>query len=58
MLREKNLVMTLFFSKNVLLVSTFESDLAVNFIKDIISNNDIEEEYDLKKQLNLLKYLN
>ena len=46
MLREKNLVMTLFFSKNVLLVSTFESDLAVNFIKDIISNNDIEEEYD------------
>ena len=34
------------FSKNVLLVSTFENDLTVNFIKDIISNNDIEEEYD------------
>ena len=32
----------------MLLAPTFESDLAVNFIKNIISNNNIEEEYTLK----------
>ena len=36
------------FSKTLLLEPTFETDLAVNFIKNIISNNNIEEEYTLK----------
>ena len=31
------------FSKTLLLEPTFETDLAVNFIKNIISNNNIEE---------------
>ena len=28
---------------------TFESDLTVNFTKNILFNNDIEEEYTLKR---------
>ena len=31
------------FSKKILWTPTFDSDLAVNFMKNIISNNDIEE---------------
>ena len=36
------------FSKNMLLVPTFETYLASNFIKNIISNNNIEEESTLE----------
>ena len=37
------------FSKTVLLIPMFNSDLVVNFIKNIISKNDLEEDSTLKK---------
>ena len=43
------------FSKNVLLTPMFESDLAVNFLKNIISNNNIEEESTLKRIIESVK---
>ena len=33
----------------MLLTQTFDSDLVVNFIKDILSNNNIEEYYIFKR---------
>ena len=36
------------FSKNMWITSTLKSDLAVNFIKQIISKNNIEDESTLK----------
>ena len=56
MLKKNNLVMTLLFSELFLLAPTFESDLAVNFIKNIIFNNDIEEEFSLKRIIESIKY--
>ena len=35
------------FSRNILVASTLESDLAVNFIKNIIYNNNTEDKYTL-----------
>ena len=43
MLKENNLVM-IFFSKDILLASTFKRDISINFIKNIISNNNVGEE--------------
>ena len=42
MLKKKNLVMISFF------LPAFDSNVAVNFIKNIISDNNIEEESTLK----------
>ena len=43
------------FLKKLLLVPMFNSDLAVNFIKNIISKNDLEEESTLKKIIGFVK---
>ena len=48
-IEEKEFSNDITFSKNILLPPTFESGIAVNFIKNIISNNDIEEESTLKR---------
>ena len=40
---EKEFSNDITFSTNLLLTPTFESDLAINFIKNKICNNDIEE---------------
>ena len=45
----------IFFPRNVLLVSTFESDLSVNFIKNMLSNNNIEKESTLKRIIEYVK---
>ena len=37
------------FSRNILVASTLESDLAVNLIKNIIYNNNTEDKSTLKK---------
>ena len=58
MLKKNNLVMTLLFSEFFLLAPTFKSDLAVNFIKNIIFNNDIEEKSTLKRIIESVKYFN
>ena len=46
---EKEFSNDITFSTNLLLTPTFESDLAINFIKNKICNNDIEENI-LKKK--------
>ena len=38
------------FSRNILVASTLESDLAVNFIKNIIYNNNTEDKYTLNNK--------
>ena len=43
------------FSKNVLLAPTFNSGQAVNFAKNIISKNELEEESTLKKKFEYVK---
>ena len=43
MLKKNNFSNAIAFSKTLLLEPTFESDLAVNFIKNVIFNNNIEE---------------
>ena len=43
------------FPRNVLLVSTFESNLSVNFIKNMLSNNNIEKESTLKRIIEYVK---
>ena len=40
---EKESSNVIHFSRYVLLVSTMESDVSVNFIKNILSNNNMEE---------------
>ena len=42
-------------SKNIRLKPKFENDLAVNFIKNTISNNNIEEESTLKRIIESIK---
>ena len=42
----------------MLLVPTFENDLSVSFIKNIISNNNIEEESTLKRIIESVKKFN
>ena len=37
------------FSRNMLIIPTLENDLAINFIKNIISKNNNEDESTLKR---------
>ena len=45
------------FSRNILMVPTVGSDLDVNFIKNIISNNNIEDESTFKRIIQSVKKL-
>ena len=46
--KEQKINNDIVFLKNVLLVSTLNSYQAVNFMKNILSKNDLEDEYTLK----------
>ena len=46
------------FPRNLLLLSTLESDLSVNVIKNILSNHNIEQESTLKRIIESVKKYN
>ena len=54
---EKEFSNDIVFSKIILLVPAFDSNVAVNFIKNIVSDNNIEEESTLKIMIESAKKL-
>ena len=57
MLKNKEFSNDVTFLKNILLAPTFISDQAVKFIKNIISNNGLEEDSTLKGIIKSVKYI-
>ena len=52
---EKEFCNKIYFSTIFLLLPNIDSDLAVNFIKNIISNNSIKEDSTLKRIIESVK---
>ena len=52
---EKEFCNKIYFSTIFLLLPNIDSDLAVNFIKNIISNNNIKEDSTLKRIIESVK---
>ena len=52
---EEELVNNMSFSQNVLPTSTLDNDLTLNFIKNIILNNDVKEDSTLEMIIDSVK---